>query len=120
MGILDFLQTERGRHDSERRIKRRTKTAAIKQNTPDDDSDMEDFFGNYTRQANRLIYRTYDTISDPNRKAEGKAICKTALKQGIGITARAFLGPRKQHPIKTIKLANPTITIKKPQQKRKK
>ena len=124
---MDDLKSLRGRRDSERRIQHRTKTSITRQNTPSDDSDLETYLTHYTDQASRLASRTYDTFTDPARKAEGKAILKGAIWHGVGVGARTLLGPRKQTQTSTkttikqkvIKIANPTLKIK-PNKKRRK
>ncbi len=124
---MDDLKSLRGRRDSERRIQHRTKTSITRQNTPSDDSDLETYLTHYTNQASRLVARTYETFTDPARKAEGKVILKGAIWHGVGVGARTLLGPRKQTQTSTkttikqkvIKIANPTLKIK-PNKKRRK
>ncbi len=124
---MDDLKSLRGRRDSERRIQHHTKTSITRQNTPSDDSDLETYLTHYTNQASRLVARTYETFTDPDRKKEGKAILTNTIWHGVGVGARTLLGPRKQTQTSTkstikqkvIKIANPTLKIK-PNKKRSK
>ena len=92
MGIWDDIKTSIGQQDSERRIQRHTKHA---ERTQRQETNKEDIFDRYSRQAGRLAARTYDTFTDPQRKAEGKRLLIGGIKHGVGMTARGVLGPRQ-------------------------
>lgn len=108
---MDDLRSARGRRDSERRINMHTKAATVRQTNTDPDDDLEATLQHYQNRATRLVYRAYDTTQ--NRKAEGKVILIGAIKHGIGVTTRTFLGPRQTTAkASKPKIANPTIKLK--------
>ena len=109
MGIFDDIKNELGRRNSEARIRRQTENA---ERTQRQETNKEDIFDRYSRQAGRLAARTYDTFTDPQRKAEGKRILIGGIKHGVGMTARGVLGPRQ-----TTTMPKQTIIIKRRKKK---
>ena len=90
MGIKTLL----GRRRSENRIKRQTRRASRKPSDPE--AELDAMIQPYVRSAQRVYSKVNITLSNPRRKAEGKAITKRLITHNIiGDTYRAVIGPRK-------------------------
>jgi hypothetical protein len=111
------LKTFFGRRNAEDRIKRRVTSSTHRQIQPSSEDQLEDTLSHYQNQATRLAYYLYNNTQ--SRKSEGKQILKSSIKQGIGITARTILGPRKNHATQKVSSPKPTTKIATPNLNRK-
>lgn len=95
MGIKTILARRR----NENRIKRRTRAASRPQTDPD--ADFDTIIRPYYRSAQKMYSRTQKTLTDPQRKVEGKALTKHLIIHNIiGDGYRALMGSKqsKQKP----------------------